>query len=162
MDKILIIQTSPKHTASTFLVNSLYGFFDITKHSPVVCAWDKKAKQLLHELKTGNISVLILKEHNTSIDLLTKYNSSKEYKLYFVCSERPALKLFINNKYKNYPNVVTFTFAELNESGTNTVQNIVAFVNDNIKSKFNNSIFSSLNQESSVKRIKSCYCVNLK
>ena len=127
--KTLIIQTSPTHTARTFLVNALYGLIPELS--------DKKI--IYSECKCNNINesvfrnIIVLKTHNNNIDeLINKYQN--KYKLFFVCSERREKKYMMNDKYKAYNNVVMFDFFELNETIDNTLPQIV----DNIYNKLKN------------------------
>ena len=128
--KTLIIQTSPPHTASTFLVNAIHGLipelFDkkiIYNHGVFISNTDESV--------FGNINVV--KSHNINIDeLINKYQN--KYKLFFICSERRERNYRMDNKYKAYNNVVMFDFVELNETSDYTLSQIV----DNIYNKLKN------------------------
>ena len=124
--KLFIIQTSPPHTASTFLVNAIYGL--ISELS------DKKIIYLdnIDTVETYDQNILAIKCHNTNIEFLNeKYN--KKYKLVFICSERQEKNYKIDEKYKTYKNVLIFDFDELNETPNNTLTLIV----DNLYNKIN-------------------------
>jgi hypothetical protein len=121
--RLLIIQTSPLHTASTFLVNAIYGLIPELFDHKIIKIWDKNFQNLFK-------NIIVIKNHNTNIDDLIKlYN--KNYKLVFICSERQEKNYLIDNKYKNYDNVVVFDFNELNETADNSLIKIV----DNIYNK---------------------------
>jgi hypothetical protein len=113
--KILIVQTSPMHTASTFLVNLLYGF--ICKKRNVI--FDEAIKK--NKFKEN---INIIKSHRLNIDKIIQLYSN-DYNLYFICSERPEYDLYIDEKYKTYKNVLVFQFSELLESETNKLDNII-------------------------------------
>jgi hypothetical protein len=121
--KLLIIQTSPKHTASTLLVNAIYGL--------IPELFDKKIiTTRIDNFETYFENIIVIKNHNTNIDdLIHKYN--QKYKLVFICSERQEIGYVIDEKYKTYNNVLTFDFSELNETTNNTLIQIA----DNIYNK---------------------------
>jgi hypothetical protein len=121
--KLLIIQTSPKHTASTLLVNSIYGLIPELSDKKIIGIWDDNFENYFE-------NIIVVKNHNTNIDeLINKYN--EKFKLIFICSERQEMNYLIDEKYKNYDNVVVFEFNELNETNDNTLIQIV----DNIYAK---------------------------
>ena len=100
--KTLLVQTSPKHTASTLLVNAIHGLIPALADKRIVTG--KRFKPF--------DTILAIKIHNTNIDhLLHLY---RHYRVIFVCSERKELNLCIDPKYKRYPNVVVFDYTELN------------------------------------------------
>jgi hypothetical protein len=146
--KTLIIQTSPQHTGSTFLVNALYGLINELKDTKIIGEWD-------YNYDSYFINTLLIKCHNIDIDgLIKKYN--EKYNLFFICSERKDKNLFIDNKYKSYDNVVVFDFNELNENETNTIPKII----ENIYNKLKNVLTIELNIENSINRIilmNKCY-----
>ena len=124
--KLLIIQTSPQHTASTFLVNAIHGLIPELFDKKIMVIWN-------HNFGKYFENIIVVKCHNTNIDeLINLYN--KEYKLVFICSERKDYNYFIDEKYKTYDNVVVFDFNELNETNDNTLVKIV----DNIYNKVKN------------------------
>jgi hypothetical protein len=139
--KKLIIQTSPPHTASTFLVNALYGLIPELNNRKIMCIWSYKWEQYFD-------NIIVLKCHNTNIDeLINKYKNN--YELYFICSERIELGYLIDEKYKSYNNVVIFSFEDLNENSTNSLHKII----NNIYNKINNIINIELNIENCIIRI---------
>lgn len=139
--KKLIIQTSPGHTASTFLVNALYGLIPELTDKKIIGIWS-------HEWEKYFDEIIVIKCHNTNIDeLIEKYKNN--YELYFICSERIGKSYIIDEKYKSYTNVVIFSFEELNENSTNNLYNII----NNIYYKINTILNIKLNIESGVDRI---------
>jgi len=139
--KTLIIQTSPQHTASTFLVNALYGLINELKDKKIIGDW-------VHNYDSYFTNTILLKCHDIDIDgFIKKYN--EKYNLFFICSERKDKNLFIDNKYKSYDNVVVFDFNELNETETNTIPKII----ENIYNKLKNILNIELNMENAINRI---------
>ena len=138
--KILIVQTSPEHTGSTFLVNALYGLFE-----------DTKDKKIVFEVEPNFENIFIIKSHTANIDeLIAKYQS--EYDVYFVCSQRILKNLYIEKKYVSYKNVVVFQYIELNETETNTLDEIVNNICDKVRNLLsNNNII--LNPQTAIERI---------
>jgi hypothetical protein len=123
--KTLIIQTSPPHTGSTFLVNALHGLFTILHDKPIVY---REPINNIENIFKGDI--FIVKTHDMNIDkIIEKYGDL--YTVYFVCSERKNKEIIINNKYKTYENVIIFDFDELNETSSHPLTEIV----DNIYNK---------------------------
>ncbi len=121
--KTLIIQTSPYHTASTLLINAIYGLIPELFDKKIIGIWDNNFEKYFK-------NIIVIKNHNTNIDeLINKYN--EKYKLVFICSERQEKNYLIDQKYKTYDNVVIFDFNELNETSNNTIKQIV----DNIYNK---------------------------
>jgi hypothetical protein len=100
--KTLIIQTSPKHTASTLLINAIHGLIPALADKRIVTG------KRFAPFET----ILAVKIHNTNIDRLIKLYPG--YRVLFVCSERKDKNLHIDPKYKHYRNVVVFDFVELN------------------------------------------------
>jgi len=124
--KLLIIQTSPEHTASTLLVNSIYGLIPELFDKKIIGLWYDNFQNYFK-------NIIVVKNHNTNIDeLIEKYTN--HYKLVFICSERKDKNYFIDDKYKTYHNVLVFDFNELNETSDNTLIQIV----DNIYIKVKN------------------------
>jgi hypothetical protein len=121
--KLLIIQTSPYHTASTFLVNAIYGLIPELFNKKIIGLWDNHFEKYFKD-------IIVIKSHDLLIDkVINKYN--KQYKLVFICSERQKMNYLIDKKYKSYDNVVVFDFDELNETSDNKLIQIV----DNIYNK---------------------------
>ena len=139
----LIIQTSPLRTASTLLVNILYGLFTELNDKPIIrilnTGWEKKF--------TNNI-IGIIKMHELDIDYLI--SNYFKYNLYFICSERIELNLLIDEKYKKYPNLICFSFKELNKTNIYTIEDIII----NIKKKLKKKLNIELDTISALKRIK--------
>jgi hypothetical protein len=111
--KTLIIQTSPKHTASTLLINAIHGLIPALADKRIV---------------TGRRfapfdTILAIKIHYTNIDHLIKLYPG--YRVLFVCSERKDKNLLIDPKYKQYRNVAVFDFVELNATEENPLSTVV-------------------------------------
>lgn len=123
--KLLIIQTSPIHTASTFLVNAIHGLIPELFDKKIIGIW-------CNNFQDNFENIIVVKNHDTNIDkLIDKYN--KIYKLIFICSERREMNKNIDEKYKTYNNVVIFDFNELNETSNNTLTQIVDNIYNKIK-----------------------------
>lgn len=123
--KLLVIQTSPEHTASTFLVNSIYGLIPELFDKRIIGIWTPDFEEYFKD-------IIVIKNHNINIDeLIDIYN---EYKLVFICSERKNMNYLIDEKYKTYNNVIVFDFDEINETSDNKLIDIV----DNIYNKIKN------------------------
>jgi len=118
--KTLIIQTSPYRTASTFLVNALYGLIPELNNTKIVGHWDDNFEQYFR-------NIIVLKHHNINIDKLMLQYADK-YNLFFVCSERKEQGIVIDHKFKFYKNVCVFDFNELNETSNNTVSDIIQHI----------------------------------
>ena len=150
--RLLIFQNSPTRTASTLLVNALYGlipelydknvFFHTMDHVHAECTREGTIKpgsdvNYCKDCIPNNFdncieNIIIIKTHNINIDHL--YNLySANYKVVFICSERETMKFCINPKYKSYNNVVTFDFDELNETGNNTLVEIANRIYSKVK-----------------------------
>tara|TARA_B100001093_G_C26859925_1_gene1029532 strand:+ start:1078 stop:1608 length:531 start_codon:yes stop_codon:yes gene_type:complete len=121
MKKTLIIQTSPHHTASTLLVNALYGLIPRLKNKRIVGFWEQNWESEFDS------DIIVLKSHNLDIDWFIKHYS-RFYKVYFICSERKEKKLFINPLHKHYKNVLFFDYKELNETKSNSLENIIDYI----------------------------------
>jgi hypothetical protein len=145
--KLLIIQTSPTHTASTFIVNAIYGIIPELFDKKIVGTWDNNfEKNFENDFK----NIIAFKCHNTNIDeLINKYN--KKYKVVFICSERQQKNYLIDPKYKTYNNVVVFDFDELNETIDNTLIQIVNNIYNKIKNVLPNV---TLDKTKCIERIK--------
>ena len=143
MKKTLIIQTSPMHTASTVLVNALYGMFSKLKNKRVVGFWEQEWENEFDE------DIIIVKSHNLDIDWFVRH-WSLFYDIYFVCSERKEKKLFIDDKYKGSANVICFDYTELNETKKNSLEKIVERIKNKLKDKFPNH---ELNSKTSLLRL---------
>ena len=141
--KLLVIQTSPYHTASTFLVNAIYGLIPELFNKKIIGIWDNDFEKYFKD-------IIVIKSHDLLIDeLINKYN--KNYKLVFICSERQKMNYLIDNKYKSYDNVVIFDFDELNETSDNKLIQII----DNIYNKVTNILPNiELDKTKCIERIK--------
>jgi hypothetical protein len=141
--KLLIIQTSPYHTASTLLINAIYGLISELVDKKIIGIWDNEFENYFE-------NIIVIKNHDIDIDkLINKYD--KIYKLVFICSERQEKNYLIDEKYKKYNNVVIFDFNELNETNDNTLLKIV----DNIYDKVKNVLSDiDLDKTTSIERIK--------
>ena len=139
--RTLIIQTSPFHTGSTFLINALYGLIPELNNKRIIAIWDNEWEKEFED-------IMVIKCHITNInELMTKYND--KYNLYFICSERIEKQKLINEKYKSYKNVIVFPFSELNETNTNDIPTIIT----NIYNKMNKMLNIELNISSGINRI---------
>jgi len=129
-----IVQASPPHTGSTVLFNLIYGFID-----PLL------------PYRGDDISGDIIVSHN--IDLDHWENLLKDYNVYFICSERPALHhtKIIDPKYHGNKKLLLIQFEELNETPKLTIKDIV----DNIHIKLKNFLppYVKLNKKSALDRI---------
>jgi hypothetical protein len=145
---ILIIQTSPPHSASTFLVNALHGLIEQMKDTKISFLFHKNSN-----INFNNIDIAIIKTHNTNIDeLISEYKD--KYELYFVCSERDNEYIYIDNKYKSYNNVIVFDFNELNETQDNTLPIIIDNIYNKLCKLLSKHNFIKLNKETGITRIK--------
>ncbi len=129
MKKTLIIQTSPHHTASTLLVNALYGLIPRLKNKRIVGFWEQNWESEFDS------DIIVLKSHNLDIDWFVKHYS-RFYDLYFVCSEREEKNLHINPLHKHYQKLLYIDYKELNETKSNSLEDII----DNIVAKLNKYI----------------------
>jgi len=123
--KLLIVQTSPPRTASTVLVNALYGL--ICELSDHPCVYVRQANINEEHFK----NVILVKTHISISAFRTKYTG--KYNLLFICSQRKELNKFIKDRRSD---VVVFDYDELNETPTNPVSSII----DNIYNKVRDKI----------------------
>jgi hypothetical protein len=150
--RLLIFQNSPTRTASTLLVNALYGlipelydknvFFHTMSHAHAECTREgtiepgsdvNYCKNCIPNNFDDYIeNIIIIKTHNINIDHLYDLYSNN-YKVVFICSERKTLNFCINPKYKSYNNVLTFDFDELNETANNTLVEIANHIYSKVK-----------------------------
>uniref|UniRef100_A0A6C0ERS8 Sulfotransferase domain-containing protein n=1 Tax=viral metagenome TaxID=1070528 RepID=A0A6C0ERS8_9ZZZZ len=145
--KTLIIQTSPLNTASTFLINAIYGIIPELFDKRIIGGWEED----LYNIFDNNFeNIIVFKSHHLNIDeLIDIYKDS--YNLFFVCSERKDKNYIIDEKYKKYKNVIVFEFNELNETENNTLLQIV----DNIYYKIKNLIpYLELDKQKCITRIE--------
>jgi len=151
--KTIIIQVSPKGTASTVLVNILYGLIPETSQKEVKY-YDSLSD--FHSIKFNtNENIQIIKTHFQDIDKLiaicNKNNTNNTYNIYFICSERPQINRYIDAKYKLYSNVIVFSYDEINETPINNVYIIVENIYKRINSIF--KLLIPLNIEGGVNRL---------
>lgn len=145
--KTLILQCSPFHTASTLLINAIYGLIPELSNKRIYGEWNGNVNQ-----NVGNNfdDIIVIKSHNIEIDdLIIRYGN--DYNLYFVCSQRKEHKYMIDDKYTNYKNIIIFDYEELNETSNNTVPYIVT----NIYNKIRKVIPITFDLESGIHRIHS-------
>jgi hypothetical protein len=154
MKKTLIIQTSPHHTASTLLVNALYGLIPSLKDKRIVGFWEYNWEAEFDS------DVIVLKSHNLDINWFIKHYSLF-YNLFFICSERKEKNYYINPLHKHYKNVLFFDYIELNETKSNNleqiIKNIILKVNKwipNIQLNFNNGMSRIINMNEKYELIK--------
>jgi hypothetical protein len=137
--KTIIFQSSPHHTGSTVLINILHGLIPKLKDKPVIFDFNNmytSGNDFLDLNDKFIDNLLIIKTHNTDIDeIMSKY--SDKYKLIFICSVRKDENQLIDKKYKDYKNVIVFSFNSLNESENNTIEDIVNRVYKKIKKLLN-------------------------
>ena len=141
--RLLIIQTSPMDTASTFLVNAIYGLIPELYEKKIIGIWDGNFENYFE-------NIIAVKSHDINIDkLINKYQ--EQYKVVFICSERKNKNYLIDEKYKSYDNVIVFDFDELNETIDNTIIEIV----NNIFNKVTNLLDTiNLDKTKCIERIK--------
>jgi hypothetical protein len=141
--RLCIIQTSPHHTCSTFLINCLYGLIPELFNKKIIGLWNSNFEKYFED-------IIVVKCHNTNIDeLINKYSNT--YKIVFICSERNEYNKLINNKYKEYNNVVVFNYNELNETKDNTLIKIIDNIYEKVKSVLPDNI--ELNKIKCIERI---------
>lgn len=121
--KILIIQASPPHTASTLLVNAIYGLIEDIHLKNIIFQKNINVDIVEHEFN----NIIVIKTHNLTMDLIKQY---KKYKLVFVCSQRKDLGILIPQKYHKYS--IIFNFEELDDKN-NSVEKIVNTIYEKLK-----------------------------
>ena len=161
--KTLIIQTSPIHTASTVLVNALYGMIPELSNMNAIGTWDCWDIHELNgdtfeesiKLKTPNDfqNIIVLKSHDVFLDyFMNKYSES--YNIYFISSERREKNspdYMIPDKYRNYDNLVIFDFEELNATTDYDVEDIGDCIYNKVSSLIKEIEFDKIG---GVKRIR--------
>jgi hypothetical protein len=148
--KLIIFQSSPIRTASTLLINALYGLipelydkrilFHTMDHHHTQCSRKGTIKPgsdtnycedcIPKTFDNYTENIIVIKTHNINLEQLYDLYSNN-YKVVFICSERKTKLVCIDPKYKSYNNVLIFDFNELNETANNKLVEIV----DNIYSK---------------------------
>jgi len=150
--KTLIIQTSPYHTASTLLVNALYGLIPELSNKKIIGDWMNNYGDWIKNydkiLEENFNDIIVIKSHHRNIDELTAKYKDK-YKLFFICSQRIKMNLLIDKKYNFYNNVIIFNYIELNETKNYCVSKII----QNIYDRINNKLNIELNIESGINRV---------
>jgi len=139
----LIIQYSPEHTASTLLVNALYGLIPSLKSKPIN----------YNDFRLNpNAEIQVIKTHNSNLDwFICRY--SRLYNLFFICSEREERNLLVNSKYKLYDRVIVFPFSELNETESNPLSTIINNIANKISHKFGSLLNIVLDVDSGIRRV---------
>lgn len=140
--KTLIIQTSPHHTASTLLVNAVYGMIPYLSDKPVIFSCPSS----LTYLEDGDVHVF--KSHDLNIDKWIRVFNDK-YNLYFICSQRSSKGYLIDEKYRVYENVIIFDFEELLESKAKPLTKII----DNIHKKIS-KIGIAMRKQGGINRVR--------
>lgn len=95
--KTLIIQTSPTHTASTLLVNALYGLIPELSDKKIIGEWvDNWQKKFETHFK----DIIVLKSHVLNIDdLIKNIRRNMIYILYVRKEPRKNILLIINTSH---------------------------------------------------------------
>lgn len=145
--KTLIIQTSPFHTASTFLINALYGLIPELSNKKIIGIWNENYEDYFD-------NIICIKCHNTNIDeLLNIYGDN--YYLLFICSERKERNYLIDEKYRYYDNTIIFDFNDLNETQENSIPQIIDNIFNHVNQQLNKlDIKIKLDKEKSINRIR--------
>lgn len=126
----IIIQASPYHTASTLLVNAIYGLVPFLKNHRIVCGEEKDSFKLMKN------NLLIIKTHDLRIDTQLNFLKNSNIQTFFICSERPNKNYLIPEEYRNLENMIIFDYNELNETPENSIENIVDTIIGKIKGIF--------------------------
>ena len=123
---ILIIQTSPPGTASTLLINAIYGLINEK--------YDKKIEVLKNVIYLYNYKekINIVKSHTMDIDKLIRHSLDNHFQVFVICSEKKEFNLLIQDKYRKYENVLIFDYSELNETHENTIEKIICNIYNKI------------------------------
>lgn len=140
----IIVQTSPYHTASTLLVNAIYGLIPFFKRHRIVTGEEKDALRYMKN------NLLIYKTHDLDLEKNQNDLTKNNFISYFVSSERPEKGYLFPDKYRNWENVIIFDYDELNETEENTIENIV----DNLIKKLKHIFPFELDREGCITRIK--------
>ena len=140
----IITQTSPYHTASTLLINALYGLVPFFKRHRIVTGDEKDAFRYIKN------NLLIYKTHDLNIERIQNNLKSNNYTTYFISSERPEKGYMFPDEYRNWENVIVFDYSELNETEENTIENIV----DNLIKKIQHIFPFELDREGCITRIR--------
>ena len=149
MENVIIFQSSPPRTASTVLINALYGIIPAIQKTRIVGQWNMRRNRPLFK------NVQVLKSHDVDLDRLTEA-FGKDHRIYFVCSERKELGIHIDKKYKYRKNVCCFDFDELNESESNPLNTIAQTICDRVEAMMqtaNDQCLGELSVEGGVERL---------
>lgn len=132
--KLLIVQISPSRTASTLLVNALYGMIpELSDHR---CAYVKKdavnqPQDIIKEFEPQFNDVILIKVHTQNMPISEfRRRYTGKYNLLFICSQRKELNLYMPY---NAPDVVVFDYEELNETATNPLPKIIDTIHNRIE-----------------------------
>jgi hypothetical protein len=125
--KTLIIQSSFPRSASTLLVNALYGLVPALRLKKV--QWHDFQRDSNFN---SNSDILIIKTHDRNIDELTQRLQNK-YNLFFICSERTATGSSFPDRYRTYDNVAIFDYADLNETAGRSLPVIAATIYNKVR-----------------------------
>jgi hypothetical protein len=119
------------HTASTFLVNALYGLIPGLFDKKIIGHWNDNIEKIEEKCQ----DIIVLKAHENIGKLIKRY--SDKYNLFFICSERKEKKYFIEDEYKSYKNVLVFDYNELNETENNSIPEIISNIHLKVKRMLN-------------------------
>ena len=143
---LVIIQTSPHGTASTVLVNLLYGFLIPSER---ILLYEK-----IDELKLlPGRKYHIVKAHFEHIrQIMVRY--AAQYDLYFICRQRAEGGHNMPAIYHKWSNVLFFNYTELNETSVNSVENIVEQVYTKLHEFLPEPARTDLNKAGGVQRLQ--------
>lgn len=134
---IRIIQTASLRTGSTLLYNALVGLF-----YPLDNAF---YNNLNHQCFLKD--TFVIKTHNLNIDSIIK--TQKDYDLYFVTSSREGYKSI----EAIHPRLLNFTYQELCETDTYTVEDIVINIANKCKTFLPKLLSEHINLKTSIERV---------
>ena len=126
----VIIQASPYHTASTLLINAIYGLIPFFKRHRIVCGEENDSFKLMKN------NLLIIKTHDLKFDNQINFLKKANIETFFICSERPNKNYLIPEEYRKWESVIIFDYNELNETPENSIENIVDTIIGKIKGIF--------------------------
>uniref|UniRef100_A0A6C0DRM4 Uncharacterized protein n=1 Tax=viral metagenome TaxID=1070528 RepID=A0A6C0DRM4_9ZZZZ len=149
---ILIIQASPIRTASIVLVNVLQGLIYELSNKPIL--------DMTNNIVINNFinNTNVVRTHYLDFNYLMNLYG-KKYDVYFVCSERQEKGVLIDSGYRNMRNIIIFDYAELLETPTNAIDNIVDTVYKRFIKMIPNSdiIFSTLTAKKRLREMNNYY-----
>ena len=79
MVKLLIIQTSPKHTGSTFLVNALYGIIPELSDKKVLCEFFTNCNEIDDKLPSDRCATWLREHQEAWYTMLNTYRSASQH-----------------------------------------------------------------------------------